>query len=304
MSAATDVIAGRIQPIGLDELNARLALQTRTDSKYLLNLGELDHLVDLIGSDLQVLQIDDRQEQTYDTVYFDSTDLGCFHDHLQRRRYGYKLRTRTYVGSGLRVFEVKMRDGRGNTVKVKIDHSDTPPAMIGPSAASFYREAIENHYGFQPTRTFQPSLRNRYKRITLAARHTLERTTLDHTLHFIDPVTNQTVGELREDLVLIETKSATGSGTIDRALWGLGIRPSRVSKYCIGIATVHPKYRPNRYRHAATTAFTGIRTTTINQTPPGPLVFAPPVSTEDLPRPPRPPREPRANRPPRPPRAG
>lgn len=304
MSEANNIITGRISPIGLDELNARSALQTRVDSKYVLRLDDLDRLVHLIGADLQVLHIDDRQEQTYDTVYFDSNDLGCFHDHLQRRRYGYKLRTRTYIGSGLQVFEVKMRDGRGNTVKVKTDHSGTPPTVIGTSAANFYHQAISNHYGFHPTRTFKPSLRNRYDRIALAARHAQERTTIDHTLQFIDPATNQTVGGLHEHLVLIETKSATGSGTIDRALWRLGIRPSRISKYCIGIGMLFPNHQPNRYHRAATTAFIGTRTRPVVQLTPGRSVPAPPISAEELPRPPRPPRPLREIRPPRPPRVG
>lgn len=304
VSAAADVIADRVGVIGLEELNKRSALQTRVDSKYLLDLDQLDRLIALVGGRLQILQIDGRREQTYDTVYFDSSDLGCFRDHLQRRRHGYKLRTRTYVGSGLEVFEVKMRDGRGNTVKVKTDHRGESPMVIGRAGTAFYHDAIGRQYGFRPTRIFEPSLRNRYDRITLASRHGQERTTIDHTLQFIDPVLDQPVGHLREHLVLIETKSATGSGSMDRALWQLGIRPSRVSKYCIGVGLIDPRRRPNRYHRAAAAAFTGSRSAAASRPRTGQAVVAPPVSVEDLPRPPRPPRAPRAPRAPRPPRAG
>jgi hypothetical protein len=166
MSAALATIAGRIAPIGLQELNARAALQTRVDSKYVLDLDRFDALVGMLVEELQILQIDGAQEQTYDTMYFDTVGLGCFRDHLQRRWQTYKLRTRVYVGSGLHVFEVKMRDGRGHTVKVKIDHRDCHPHVIGPAATAFYRESIRDWYGFDVPDTFVPSLRNQYDRIT------------------------------------------------------------------------------------------------------------------------------------------
>ena len=46
---------------------------------------------------------------------------------------------------------------------------------------------------------------------------------------------------MRPDHVLIEAKSATGLGTVDRLLPRLGARPlTMCSKYCLGVALAHP----------------------------------------------------------------
>jgi len=49
------------------------------------------------------------------------------------------------------------------------------------------------------------------------------------------------------DLLVVETKSAGGAGTVDRALWAHGIRPARISKYCTSLAALHPELPSNRW---------------------------------------------------------
>ena len=49
------------------------------------------------------------------------------------------------------------------------------------------------------------------------------------------------------DLIVVETKSADGRGVSDRALAELGIREVSMSKYCIGIALLHPQLPANRW---------------------------------------------------------
>jgi VTC domain len=292
MTALEELVGSRLPAITLEAMNARAALQVRVDSKYVLDLDRLDAFVDAVRGRCEVLQIDGRRAQTYDTVYFDSAALTSYRDHLQRRRQTYKLRTRTYVGSGLQVFEVKMRDGRGHTVKEKVDHSDIPADVIGDDAERFYRRTIMKTYGFDVEHAVAPSLRNRYSRLTLASTSSAERTTVDFDLDVLRD--DDVVGSMRRDVVLVETKSAHGSGAIDRILWRLGARPVRVSKYCIGIALLHPALAVNRYSRAMQRYFrpTAQRLEVTNR-PPAPAPPQPLIG---------PPRAPRAIRPPRPPR--
>lgn len=288
-----EMVADRLSPISLAELNARAALQVRVDSKYVLPLDRFGAFIEATQNRCEVLAIDGRNPQRYDTVYFDSPELTCYRDHLQRRRKTYKLRTRVYVGSGLHVFEVKMRDGRGHTVKRKIDHGDTAPDVVGAAATSFYRDTIRDYYGLAVGHPVAPSMRNQYSRLTLASRTTPERTTVDFDLDVLRG--DDIVGSMRRNVVLVETKSAHGNGDIDRVLWRLGVRPVRVSKYCIGIALLHPDLQVNRYARAMYRFFRAPAQAPLPHAAP----WDPTVEPRDPPRVPRPLRAIRAPRGPR-----
>ena len=45
--------------------------------------------------------------------------------------------------------------------------------------------------------------------------------------------------------VLVESKSSAGGGAADRILRDLGVRPASVSKYCVGVAALHPELPSN-----------------------------------------------------------
>ncbi|WP_176489712.1 polyphosphate polymerase domain-containing protein [Mobilicoccus massiliensis] len=289
-------IVGRLDPIDLTELNARAALQTRADSKYVLDRAQFDAFVARLEGRCDVLEIDGVRGQQYDTTYFDSAQLTSYHDHLQRRRYTYKMRTRIYVDTGLNVFEVKLRDGRGHTVKRKIDHADDAANVVGPRADAFFREVVREAYGLDVTYPVQPVLRNRYRRFTLASRATPARTTVDVDLHMLRSA--DVVASMDPTLALVETKSAHGNGEMDRLLWDLGIRPMRVSKYCLGLELLHPHLSVNRYLPAMTRLFGPPRRPTVTAV--GERAATAYVSLERPPRAPRPLRPPRAPRGPRP----
>jgi hypothetical protein len=54
---------------------------------------------------------------------------------------------------------------------------------------------------------------------------------------------------MRPGHVLIETKSGSQLGTVDRLLLGLGARPvTMCSKYCLGVALANPALPTNPYR--------------------------------------------------------
>ncbi len=49
------------------------------------------------------------------------------------------------------------------------------------------------------------------------------------------------------DRVVVETKSADGRGVADKVLAGMGIRDVSMSKYCVGIAMLHPELPAKRW---------------------------------------------------------
>ena len=50
-----------------------------------------------------------------------------------------------------------------------------------------------------------------------------------------------------DDAVILETKSGSTAGPLDRHLWAAGIRPSRISKFATGMAALRPDLPANRW---------------------------------------------------------
>lgn len=47
--------------------------------------------------------------------------------------------------------------------------------------------------------------------------------------------------------LVIETKTAGTPSLLDRALWGHGLRPLKLSKCCTGLASLNPDLRANKW---------------------------------------------------------
>ena len=212
-------------PIGLDELNARAALLTRVDAKYIVDGATFARLEERLADDFLVLEIDGLRRFTYETLYFDSVALDAYHAHVQGRRRRFKCRSRRYVESGRQVFEVKLKGLRGATVKHQLEIADH--GVMTDAAREFAEEVLRDAYGHQLAPQV-PVLPMTYRRMTLAARDSAERLTCDFDLAFPG-------GALAPGHVIVESKSARGRGEADRVLRSLGARPVSCSKYCAGI---------------------------------------------------------------------
>jgi hypothetical protein len=95
--------------VSLDELESRAALLRRVDRKYVLDAEQLEELAARLAGDHDILEIEGERAFTYESTYFDTPDLRCFHDHVRDREPRFKARTRWYRDSGLCVFEVKLK---------------------------------------------------------------------------------------------------------------------------------------------------------------------------------------------------
>lgn len=125
-----------LTPIGLAELTERAALQTRFDRKYLLPLAEIPHLIAGLDRTDQVLEIDGRRSFRYESIYFDTADLISFRLTARRRRRRFKIRTRTYLDSGLCWLEVKTEGTRGGTVKQRLPYRPDDSRTLTPDGRS------------------------------------------------------------------------------------------------------------------------------------------------------------------------
>jgi hypothetical protein len=232
------------RPIGLDDLVESAELLTRVDRKYFVPAKTFRALIAELGS-FRVLEIDGQRTFDYESVYFDTPDLLTYRAHLQRRRRRFKARTRTYVDSGLCMFEVKVVGQRGATVKKRIKHPVADRAVLTPQAHEFLGQVLREAYDQPVPPGLQPMLINLYRRTTFASPVEGSRLTCDVSLSCHTERASMTD---RGQHVLVESKSANGAGEADQMLRQLGVRPISVSKYCVGIAALRPEVPANPWR--------------------------------------------------------
>ncbi len=253
--------------IRLAELNDMAALQTRRDRKYLLPLTELtSFLTQLVqlsglvlgdavsGDAVRVLEIKGTRSFGYQSVYFDTPSLQAYFDAARGRPRRCKIRTRTYIDSGICSLEVKTRDGRDQTVKQRLPYPLAHQSNLTPEAHSFVGgiEGVTLDH-----RALIPVLTTRYRRSTLLIASSLgnpsnSRLTIDTDLGWVTPDGRQT--EL-SGYALLETKTLGKPSEADRLLWARYTRPLKISKYCTGLAALNPSLAANKWNRLLRTHF-------------------------------------------------
>lgn len=237
----------RLPSVTLIELDAEAALLTRIDRKYVIPTGELDAIVTGLhpcGRDgLRVLEVDGRRASRYESTYLDTVELDSWTAAAHGRRRRWKVRTRVYADTGERWLEVKTRGRRGATVKERLPH---PGVEVSDAAGRWLRERLGAAcvHGVDPD-GLVATLHTSYLRTTLLLPDGAGRATVDRDLRWSSAHGTAEVG----DVLVVETKSASaGPGPLDRRLWELGHRPTRISKYGTGLALLTPDLRTNRWR--------------------------------------------------------
>lgn len=232
--------------VDLDEVNGRAALLNRAEHKYPTSSTVAMAALERLRDSFDVLEIGDRAVFTYETVYFDTDSLRAYRQHVQGKRRRFKIRSRLYVESDLYFFEVKLKGERGRTIKHRMPYDADRHGTVGPDAAEFARQCLEQTYGEGLGEPLAPRLSMRFHRMTLVGRGAPERVTIDYDLQFrrADGV----VVCAPDDTVIVEVKSEHGRGVADRQLRRGGARPAACSKYCVGLNLVRTDLAYNRFK--------------------------------------------------------
>lgn len=173
----------RFAPITLPELLAEAELLTRFDRKYLLDLQQAEALLREFDPGTRVLEIDGRRCFRYESVYFDTPDLLSYRQAAHARRHRFKVRTRSYLDSGLAFLEIKVRGDREVTVKDRIGYDLGARDQLTDSGRD-YAEGTLDQLGMDGSVAEQlhPTLATRYGRITLLPPEPGVRVTIDTEL--------------------------------------------------------------------------------------------------------------------------
>lgn len=237
-------ILQQMEPIGLDDMKA-VRLMNRVDQKYMAPASLLEELLGRVADGYYVQHIEGEALAPYRTLYFDTAGLDMYTMHHNQKLNRQKLRVRTYRSTDTTFFEIKNKDNKKKTRKVRI-----------PIEVAMFDHAleVEEVRGFVDSKTPWPvaalheCLENRFERITLVDKGMSERITIDSGIRFHNRATGLEADIAK--LLVIEVKHEVGAPTsaIERALHDLHILPRRMSKYCIGTALTDPSAKKNRFK--------------------------------------------------------
>jgi len=225
-------------PISLDAMNGQ-SLMKRVDTKFILNRSNLYKILPILQQYYQILEIDNKRWMTYRTQYLDTHDFEFYNDHHRGKPKRVKIRIRNYTDAGLFYYEIKKKDGRGNTNKSRVQITNMEDWML-PKVQDFTYKMTGKNY------VLAKSIRNQFKRFTLVSVEMKERATIDTNLRFWYNNDNFEF----DQLAIIELKQAATnwSSPLYRCLKKFDIRANSISKYCLGLATLKPDLKSNMFK--------------------------------------------------------
>ncbi|WP_274709475.1 VTC domain-containing protein [Streptomyces tubbatahanensis] len=245
-------------PIGLDAVNERARLLDRYDRCYLVRAATFQdiaaHLTDPHRDEpFRALSIGGRRWFRYHSVYYDTPGLRAYHDHRRGHRRRCKIRERLYQDTGERQFEIKVKGGRGQTLKYRRRLAERAPALEDASRA-FLARTLQDAYGsdFEIPGDLTPSLVTDYTRATFVAEG--QRITADAAMVCRDADGNEVHGA--RDLLLVETKSHGHLTEADLLLHEHGLRAADFTKYA-SLAALDPALPANRWLRSLKETFPG-----------------------------------------------
>ncbi|MFI3239114.1 MAG: polyphosphate polymerase domain-containing protein [Bacteroidales bacterium] len=228
----------KFKGISLSEMDA-VKLMNRSDRKYWFNVASLAELLADVIDDYYLLEVDGERNLPYATTYYDTQEEIMYNNHHRGKLNRYKIRRRNYQATKSSFLEVKFKNNKGRTVKVR-KSSDYAQSDFSLSDSEF----ITNNTPYK-TIELKQVLDNRFNRLMLVSKEMNERCTIDTELRFIS--NGQQVG--LDSLVVLEVKTngRSKSHIID-ALNQHRIKPSGFSKYCVGRSITDDTLKINNFK--------------------------------------------------------
>jgi hypothetical protein len=226
-------------PVASVELREGRELLRRVDTKFVCGREiALEVVASLVGQ-YAALPTPGGNLATYQSLYFDTSDLRCYHDHRRGRRLRHKVRIRHYPDRELSYLEVKTKRNEAVTDK-KRRQLAFRAEDLGAGELAFVAGVTD-----LPTHDLRPMMRIGFRRLSLVSLHSAERVTIDCDL---EAATIEGVRWDAGDRVVVEVKQAPFCvrTPVMRALLSHGQREQSMSKYTIATALVRPELRNNR----------------------------------------------------------
>ncbi|MDR0542452.1 MAG: polyphosphate polymerase domain-containing protein [Dysgonamonadaceae bacterium] len=243
MNILINNILEQMQPITLDEMK-HIRLMDRVDSKFVAPAHLLPILLEELMPDFKIQTVDNKQFAAYTTQYLDTPDLEFFLMHQNGKLNRQKIRIRSYVDSKLSFLEIKNKNNKGRTQKIRVPVGQTHIETVEELAEE--QDFLQTHALFD-LENLEPVLANTFNRITLVNNRATERITIDWDLTFQNLQTG--IEDSPEKLMILELKQ---DGRVDsefrEIVNRLRIKQNSFSKYCMGTALTNSNVKQNRFK--------------------------------------------------------
>ena len=237
MKAINNILSS-FDPISLNQMD-EVKLMNRTDTKFVFEYSLLEKVMEEIKSHYYVLDIDGVRLNAYRSLYFDTEDFKFYFEHHNGKKNRNKVRYREYIDSGLCFFRSKEKNNKGKTIKERIRVAKIPASLTEEGnrfvhqIMGRYDDLVAKHW-------------NKFSRITLVNKHIKERLTIDLGITFEaeerhSQLDNMVIAEVKQEKV-------NYASTFMRVIKKLGVRPFRISKYCMATASLFPKLKNNNFK--------------------------------------------------------
>jgi hypothetical protein len=237
MSTIEDLIAP-FGPISLDRMD-EVKLLNRMDSKFIFRSEKLPGILAGLYAFYDILEVSQVRLQRYETLYFDTPEHLLYLNHHNKHLNRFKVRSRKYLDSGLCYFEIKFKNNKGRTLKVRNRQKGPQEEITGKQA-----QLLTATTKLTPE-MLRPSLRVIFSRITLVNHGMSERVTIDTGLTF----SNGSDERAYPGVVIAEVKQdRSGSSIISDILHKEHLPGSNISKYCLGIISLNNQIKQNNFK--------------------------------------------------------
>ena len=229
-----------LAPITLEEMSC-IKLMNRIDKKYIIRLDTLPLLLDMAKDDYYIQFTDGKRRFLYRSCYYDTDDAFYYNIHQNGRRVRQKIRVREYVYSNLTFLEIKNKNNKGRTSKVRIK---VPEVDLNTNEEA--QDYINKNSWFDFSQV-KPRLQNQFFRVTLVNKAKTERLTIDMDIRFKSYLTG--VENNNPDMCIIELKRDGNKPSPFLDYFSrLRIKAKGISKYCYGMMLTEMDLKRNRFK--------------------------------------------------------
>lgn len=233
----------QFEAISLDKMND-VALLNRFDSKYQLPVSKLYQVLEAIKNNYFVLEIDGKRSHKYSTIYYDTGTDDLYTNHHNGRLNRLKIRKREYVDSNLTFLEIKRKNNKGKTRKLRMV-AENKNVSFSLKELDFLSQ--NTHFDFILSNfTLPVKNTNSFKRITLVNKDFSERCTID--LEIVSYSKNKKVEMGTMAIVELKQGCVNEKTPLANTLNQYRVKPQGFSKYCIGRAFLEPDLKQNLFK--------------------------------------------------------
>lgn len=224
----------------------RASLLDRIDNKFVINIHDLPAILLAIKNSYSILSINDENLFDYETVYYDTQAFDLYHMHHAGKKNRFKIRTRRYLQTNKTYHEIKIKDNKGLTKKVRQEQ------LANSTTSTFNKSLLKDTLNIDAD-SFNKKVRVKYKRFTLLNKLSNQRVTVDINIQFENMDTHYL--KQMNNIAIIEIKRERSDHQLKQSclhsvLKKMAYRETTFSKYCMGCLLT--KIKGIKYNHFKT----------------------------------------------------